>query len=81
VPEFLLDLVKPLVWVRPGFGPECKRCGECVRKCPAGALTMGEAAPVLDAERCIECFCCHEICPESAVVLRMSRLARLFSKT
>jgi len=80
VPEFLLNLVKPLVWVRPGFTAECKRCGECVSKCPAGALTMGETAPVLDAKLCIECFCCHEICPESAVELRLSWLARLFSK-
>lgn len=81
VPEFLLDLVKPLVWVRPGFGAGCKQCGECVRKCPAGALTRGETAPVLDEDRCIECFCCHEICPESAVELRLSWVVRLFTKT
>ena len=80
VPEFLLNLVRPWVWVRPGFGPGCKRCGQCVDKCPAGALEMGETSPVLDAHKCIECFCCHEICPESAVYMHLSLLARLFVK-
>ena len=77
VPEFLLNMVRPFVWVRPGFGPGCKLCGQCVEKCPAGALELGETSPVLDASKCIECFCCHEICPESAVYLHLSLLARL----
>lgn len=80
IPEFLLNAVKRWVWVRPGFGPECKLCGQCVEKCPANALAMGEKHPLLDSDKCIECFCCHEICPESAVELRLSRLARLFSR-
>ena len=80
LPEFLLNVIKRWVWVRPGFMPECKLCGECVQKCPANALAMGEHHPLLDSDRCIECFCCHEICHESAVELRLSLLARLFSR-
>ncbi len=79
-PEFLLNLISPFVWVRPGFGDACKQCGECLAKCPVGALTMGEDRPVLDADKCIECFCCHEICPESAVFVQLSFLARFFAR-
>jgi len=26
--------------------------------------------PKVDAETCIRCFCCQEICPERAIALR-----------
>ena len=80
VPEFMLNLVSPFVWVRPGFGPACQRCGECLDKCPASALAMGETGPVLDKHKCIECFCCHEICPVSAVSVELSFLAKFWAK-
>ncbi len=80
VPEFLLNLVSHFVWVRPGFGDACERCGKCIEKCPADALVMGDDRPVLDKAKCIECFCCHEICPESAVFVDLSFVAKFFAR-
>ena len=79
VPEFLLNLASPFVWVRPGFGPDCEQCGQCVTKCPADALAMGASRPELDKDKCIECFCCHEICPASAVTVELSFVAKLLA--
>jgi formate hydrogenlyase subunit 6/NADH:ubiquinone oxidoreductase subunit I len=31
---------------------------------------MPDRLPQLDAETCITCFCCQEICPEKAITLR-----------
>ena len=76
VPEFMLKMASPFVWVRPAFGEACEQCGQCLEKCPVGALAMGNDRPQLDKAKCIECFCCHEICPEAAIDLRFSMLGR-----
>lgn len=44
----------------------CMHCGEpsCLRVCPAGAITKGEAGIVsVDQERCIGCKYCFQACP------------------
>ena len=79
IPEFMLALARPFVWIRPRFGPRCEGCGLCAKKCPVQALHIENERPVLDANRCIECLCCHEICPAEAVEVDMSFLARMMS--
>jgi len=79
LPEFLLALVRPFVWIRPRFGPACQGCGLCVKKCPVQALRLENKRPVLDANKCIECLCCHELCPSDAVDVDMSFLVKLVS--
>jgi formate hydrogenlyase subunit 6/NADH:ubiquinone oxidoreductase subunit I len=37
---------------------------------------MVQHAPRFDDDRCIRCFCCHEICPSAAIDLRAGLLAR-----
>ncbi|MCL2508085.1 MAG: NADH-quinone oxidoreductase subunit NuoF [Oscillospiraceae bacterium] len=49
----------------------CTGCTACVKKCPANAIN-GErkAAHVIDAELCIKCGRCEEVCRFGAVVKR-----------
>ncbi len=59
----------------------CTRCGECVRFCPAKAVTPDEKAVAFDHDRCIRCYCCVEICPHGAlkaVETRPGKLLRRF---
>ena len=78
LPDSLLRLVMPLVWVRPAFGEQCVYCGRCVAACPAKALTQAKGKrPVLDRKNCIACCCCHEVCPAHAIRMRRSALLRL----
>lgn len=52
---------------RPQLNQEaCLQCGECVRNCPASAITL-DPYPVIDSGRCIACFCCVELCLEGAL--------------
>lgn len=55
---------------------ECAGCGDCSEGCPVKAITPGKP-PVIDLQRCIRCYCCHEVCNYSAVSLRRGWLARL----
>ena len=67
----------PMARTRLTLVPErCQQCKICVDGCPTGAMGWEEKRPVLDEKVCIRCFCCHELCPESAWEVR-SLLGRL----
>ncbi|MCH5347666.1 MAG: 4Fe-4S binding protein [Muribaculaceae bacterium] len=62
------------VWVRDNCVPvsENLECGNCARHCPAGAITMVPSEfgnedsvkiPSVNAERCIGCGACENLCP------------------
>ncbi|HBV97711.1 MAG: hypothetical protein JL50_03285 [Peptococcaceae bacterium BICA1-7] len=57
-------------WLQPRpviSGKVCRGCGECARACPAGAISLKEGKALVDLDRCIRCFCCHELCLPRAV--------------
>ncbi len=61
----------------PVAGPNCTGCGFCARHCPAEAIAVVNGAASMDLQRCIRCYCCHELCPELAVELHRPWLGRL----
>ncbi|MGE4271361.1 MAG: 4Fe-4S binding protein [Desulfitobacterium sp.] len=42
---------------------ECISCGACEAECPAGAISAGDDAYVIDADACTDCGSCAEVCP------------------
>jgi uncharacterized protein (DUF362 family)/NAD-dependent dihydropyrimidine dehydrogenase PreA subunit len=66
------ELLQSRIILRPEADPElCTGCGACVDQCAVSALSMGnENLPRVDADTCITCFCCQEICPEKAMTLK-----------
>ena len=78
LPDVVLRLLMPLIWVRPTFNEKCVFCGRCAAACPVRALTVPKGKrPVLNAKICIACCCCHEVCPAHAIRMRRSPLLRL----
>jgi uncharacterized protein (DUF362 family)/NAD-dependent dihydropyrimidine dehydrogenase PreA subunit len=83
IPDILVRMLEPFVWAHPEMSRErgCRgpACGMCVRSCPVSAIRMVEGTPKVDYERCVECLCCHEVCPHDAVEVKLSWLARKFA--
>jgi uncharacterized protein (DUF362 family)/Pyruvate/2-oxoacid:ferredoxin oxidoreductase delta subunit len=77
IPDFLIKLITPFVWVRPNIlDGNCTNCNICVENCPTKSIHRGEKRPYFDYANCINCMCCHELCPYKAVYLEKSRLAK-----
>lgn len=48
----------------------CKGCGICAKSCPPQAIKMIGGKPEVDLNRCISCFCCHELCNYDAIRIK-----------
>jgi MinD superfamily P-loop ATPase len=69
--EAVQELLHNRTVLRPQVEPElCSRCGTCIEQGPVSVLSMGDDLPQVDADTCISCFCCQEICSEKAVILK-----------
>jgi len=50
----------------------CAACGDCLERCPVGAITLedGARAARVDRDKCLGCGLCAGACPAGAVALR-----------
>lgn len=61
---------------RPAIRKElCVKCGICVSHCPVPGKALDfkkgrDQAPVYDYKKCIRCYCCQEMCPKHAIVVK-----------
>lgn len=58
------------------FPSLCKGCGSCLHKCPMKALHWSDVLGVydlpaveIDADKCVSCGVCQEICPDCAILV------------
>ena len=82
----------PFLEKKPVVAKErCIGCGVCVSACPVDGKairlqTSGtpqrpanakRKVAVYDYDKCIKCYCCQEMCPERAITVKKSLLARI----
>ena len=76
VPKWFQPTFRRLFQRRPVIKPcKCKGCKKCYEHCPAEAIRMeydrkGELYAKIDYKKCINCFCCQEVCPFNVVKVK-----------
>lgn len=80
-PKFVANIANKLLQPKPVFlHDDCTGCGKCKISCPPNIIEMVNNRPVVDLQKCIRCFCCHELCPQKAIDIHRPLLMRLISK-
>jgi ferredoxin len=74
IPEWFFWCTPRIFQLRPQIkNLLCAKCGICAGICPKHAIRKNEHTgyPDIDHSSCIDCFCCLESCPHSAIVARL----------
>lgn len=57
---------------KPEIDPDkCRVCGECISRCPSGAIAAEAVTgkPGINLDECVFCALCEDICPSGAVIM------------
>jgi uncharacterized protein (DUF362 family) len=55
----------------PRINQKCTACGDCEKICPANAAKVVNKHAEINYSLCIRCYCCHEVCPDKAIDLKV----------
>jgi uncharacterized protein (DUF362 family)/ferredoxin len=81
MPPFLRRVLRRQLTVKPFINTSlCAFCKACVLNCSAHAIEEVGKALKINEEKCIQCFCCRELCPKDAVGLKKSLLLKLLTR-
>ena len=53
--------------LKPTIDDNCQLCGDCLKHCPADAITLGKTKADIDHNKCIGCAECVAVCRFAAV--------------
>ena len=70
---------RPVMPVAPTTNEDCGHCGSCASMCPVGAIPQDDPQST-DAEKCILCMRCVDICPCDARSLPAPMLAGMAAR-
>jgi uncharacterized protein (DUF362 family)/Pyruvate/2-oxoacid:ferredoxin oxidoreductase delta subunit len=78
---FLLTFLRKRVAGRPRIDPKlCQKCGVCLAHCPPKAIAEIKGEMRIDGDKCISCYCCHELCAFHAIRITEPRLGKLLAR-
>ena len=63
------------------IGDDCTRCGECVERCPAGAIWLDDVKAHIDQDKCISCAECLAVCRFDAATFHWGRESETLQKS
>lgn len=81
LPKFISKWLNRKMKAKPVFiHPQCKECGICAKNCPPQAIRMINGKPQVNLDKCISCFCCHELCNFDAVRIKRPWFLKMILK-
>ena len=55
----------------------CIGCGKCAESCPPHTIKIENRKAIINYKNCQKCYCCHEMCPISAISVAKNFLVKL----
>jgi uncharacterized protein (DUF362 family)/Pyruvate/2-oxoacid:ferredoxin oxidoreductase delta subunit len=82
LPPFLMRVLRKQLTVKPYINTSiCLFCKACMLNCSAHAIEEAGKSLKINEEKCIQCYCCRELCPEDAVGIKKSLLLKLLTRS
>ncbi|MHC1757001.1 MAG: DUF362 domain-containing protein [Methanosarcina sp.] len=82
VPPFLMRALRRHLTVKPFINTSsCAFCKACVLNCSAHAIEEVGRILKINQEKCIQCYCCRELCPNDAVEIKKSLLLKIVTRS
>lgn len=80
-PTFITRRLGRLFTMRPYIDTaKCVLCGACVLNCSPHAIEEVDGRLKINDDKCIQCYCCRELCPHNAVEIQRSLVARILTR-
>lgn len=81
MPPFLRRTLRKQFTVKPFINTSiCTLCKACVLNCSVDAIEEKNGLLKINEEKCIQCYCCRELCPSHAVEIKKSLLVRIVTR-
>lgn len=82
MPPFLMSILRKQLTVKPFINTSiCALCKACVLNCSAHAIEEIGKSLKINEEKCIQCYCCRELCPKDAIGIKKSLLLKLLTRS
>lgn len=59
---------------------KCVACEECIKQCPASAISLSHQKARIEEKKCLGCAQCILICPQGAIQIRWNESPEVFQK-
>jgi len=80
IPPFLKNLLEKHLTPHPEVVEDrCKNCKLCLEICQSDTIAELENSVKIELKGCIHCFCCQEVCPHAAIVVKEPLLLKLIN--
>ncbi len=81
IPSFLMRILRRQLTVKPFINTSsCTLCKTCILNCSANAIEEVGRSLKINERKCIQCYCCRELCPKDAVGIKKSLLLKLVTR-
>ena len=81
IPSFLMRILRRQLTVKPFINTSsCILCKTCILNCSANAIEEVGRSLKINERKCIQCYCCRELCPKDAVGIKKSLLLKLVTR-
>lgn len=81
IPPILMKVLRRQLAIKPFINTShCVLCKACMGNCSVHAIEEANKMLKINPEKCIQCYCCRELCPKGAVEIKKAPLMTVIAR-